>query len=116
MFELNANCDPEGEEAAVVGSVSRYRYLGERLRELRLERALTQAEVEQLAQRLSRRQKCPEFALTESRLSRIENGWSVPGPAKLLSLAKIYHLSVRDLVRLRSRQQSKELSSNQAQG
>jgi transcriptional regulator with XRE-family HTH domain len=80
--------------------------LGDRLREIRGQLGFTQAEVERLTRRLSKRQRCPDFTLTKCRLSRIENGWSNPGPAKILGLAKVYHLSVKQMVRLWSAQAS----------
>ena len=104
MIEFDEQQKPEGEPAGVIGH-ERPVLFGAQLREIRLQRYLTQDEVEHLTLRLSRREKCPGFVVTKSRLSRIENGWSMPGPAKLLGLAKIYHLSVRDLVRLLSGRQ-----------
>ncbi len=113
MIETDENQNPEAEQTAPT-DYERLVPFGERLREIRLQHHLTQGKVERLTRRLSRRQKCPDFVLNKSRLSRIENGWSVPGPAKLLSLAKIYHLSVRDLVRLWSGQQAKARPENQS--
>ena len=103
MIEVDENRKLEA-EPPIATEPKRPLSFGALLREIRLQLHLTQAEVEHHARRLSKRWKYPDFALSKSRLSRIENGWSIPGPAKLLSLAKIYHLSVRDLVRLWSGQ------------
>ena|SRR5712692_3111051 len=105
MIEIDANENREVGQSVPAGH-NRRAIFGAQLREIRLQHGLTQAKVQQLAGRLSKRQKCPDFAITKSRLSRIENGWSVPGPAKLLSLAKIYHLSIKQMVRLWSGQDS----------
>ena len=108
MIEIDRNhyLDREVESESFSSPKRAPQSLGERLREIRGQLGFTQAEVERLTRRLSNRQHCPDFTLTKCRLSRIENGWSTPGPAKILGLAKVYHLSVKQMVRLWSGQAS----------
>jgi transcriptional regulator with XRE-family HTH domain len=74
--------------------------MGQRLRDVRRERGLSLADVERKSRWLAKRHKCPQFIVRKSRLSLIENGINGPGPAKLLTLAKIYRLRVNEVVRL----------------
>ena len=110
MIEINQEqyLDREVESEHLVSPNRGPQSFGDRLGEIRRQLGLTQADVERLTRRLSNRQHCPDFTLTKCRLSCIENGWSTPGPAKLLSLAKVYHLSVKQMVRLWSGHASRQ--------
>jgi transcriptional regulator with XRE-family HTH domain len=113
MLEIGANKERGTRWDALTEHQPSRATFGAQLCEIRQQLGLTQANVERLTRQLSNRQHCPSFALTKSRLSRIENGWSLPGPAKLLSLARIYHLSVKQMVRLWSGQASDAQEGNE---
>jgi transcriptional regulator with XRE-family HTH domain len=100
MIEIGANEKRGTEWNVLTKHQSSRATFGPQLCAIRRQLGLTQADVERLTRRLSKRQRCPDFTLTKCRLSRIENGWSNPGPAKILGLAKVYHLSVKEMVRL----------------
>jgi len=73
---------------------------GEQLRAIRLGFNLTQLDVEDLSREIADRDGCQDFIVRNAQLSSIEHGRSLPGPAKLLTLAAIYGLTVNQLMTL----------------
>lgn len=73
---------------------------GEQLRAIRLALKLTQIDVWLLSDDIAKREGTEDFIVSNTRLSAIEQGHALPGPAKLLALAEIYGLTREQLVKL----------------
>ena len=73
---------------------------GAQLRAIRLGSNLTQIEVWLLTEEIAKREGSKDFAVGNCRLSLIENGHALPGPAKLLALGVIYGLTREQLTKL----------------
>lgn len=73
---------------------------GQQLKLLRNRRNITVREVEQASRRIAdaKRDRC--YRISNGWLIQLENGISKPNICKLFSLSVIYHVSVRDLLRL----------------
>lgn len=73
---------------------------GQQLKLLRNRRNITVRDVEQASRRIAdaKRDKC--YRISNGWLIQLENGVSKPNICKLFSLSVIYHVSVRDLLRL----------------
>ena len=73
---------------------------GQQLKLLRNRRNITVRDVEQASRRIAdaKRDKC--YRISNGWLIQLENGASKPNICKLFSLSVIYHVSVRDLLRL----------------
>jgi transcriptional regulator with XRE-family HTH domain len=74
--------------------------LGVRLRQIRDAHELQQVDVEVISRRIADREGCPDFVVSNSRLSAIEHDRALPGPGKLLTLGEIYGLSREQLMKL----------------
>ena len=64
------------------------------LRELRAQAGLTLSEVEHRSRRLAEAKQNPEFLITATRLSQLENIRSLPSLFKLASLSVIYKVPI----------------------
>lgn len=73
---------------------------GEQLRAIRFALNLTQIDVWLLSEEIAKREGSADFVVGNSRLSSIENGHALPGPAKLLALGEIYGLTREQLTKL----------------
>ena len=73
---------------------------GQQLKLLRNRRNITVRDVEQASRRIAdaKRDKC--YRISNGWLIQLENGASKPNICKLFSLSVIYHVSVRDLLRI----------------
>lgn len=89
---------------------------GELLRSIRSSRNLFQVDVELLSREIAPREACPNFIVSNCRLSAIENGHALPGPGKLLALAEIYGLTSKQLTKLWSTIKPRWSSTAEDQG
>src|SRR6476646_5652617 len=97
---IESNHERSGELATPAQRESVTCHLGELLRAIRQQHGLKQLDVEGLSREIAGREQSADFVVTNWRLSAIENGRALPGPAKLLALAQIYGLDVQGLVKL----------------
>ena len=73
---------------------------GERLREFRLRSGITTREVEEQSQHIAETESTPEFYISNSWLTKLENTDSIPSVHKLVSLSAIYHVRFAELLSL----------------
>jgi transcriptional regulator with XRE-family HTH domain len=71
---------------------------GFKLRQIRLRLGLTYRDVEQSSARIASAKLNPEFVLTISRLSEIENRGALPTVYRIYSLCVIYRLGLQDVL------------------
>ena len=97
MIESDKYEKPQVQEVSADESLSSF---GGRLREIRLELDLKQLDVKALSWDIAEREGSSSFCISNSRLSAIEHGHALPGPAKLLALGEIYGLTLEQLIKL----------------
>ena len=73
---------------------------GQQLKILRNRRNITLREVEQASRRIADAKHDKRYQISNGWLTQLENGISAPNPCKLFSLSVIYHVNLRDLLRL----------------
>ena len=73
---------------------------GQQLKLLRNRRNVTVREVEQASRRIADAKQDKRYQISNGWLTQLENGVSEPNPCKLFSLSAIYHVNLRDLLRL----------------
>lgn len=73
---------------------------GQQLKLLRNRRNITVREVEQASRRIADAKNDKRYQISNGWLTQLENGVSEPNVCKLFSLSVIYHVNLRDLLRL----------------